>query len=180
MTSFTSTSTKWTSGGHRLLGALPRTIKSRRRLPDRRRATQRKVVRPSGRQPERESARRRSRSLHLASDITDEPNPNSKPEPSTPRQRPHTPHGDDVLYGRHALGGQRRSRRCALGPLDHDRQPTARTELQPSPAGRLDGGQTLAVERAGRSQQVYQAPQWALIVNMPRTFRTRALLAPLL
>jgi hypothetical protein len=32
-------------------------IKSRRNIPDRRRATQRKVVRPNGRQPERESAR---------------------------------------------------------------------------------------------------------------------------
>ena len=35
-------------------------FKSRRNIPDRRRATQRKVVRPNGRQPERESARRRS------------------------------------------------------------------------------------------------------------------------
>ena len=48
-------------------------MKSRRTIPDRRRATQRKVVRPNGRQPERESARRRSRSLHLTSDVADDP-----------------------------------------------------------------------------------------------------------
>ena len=42
------------------------------RIPDRRRGTQQKVVRPNGRQPQRESARRRWRSLHLTSDITDE------------------------------------------------------------------------------------------------------------
>jgi hypothetical protein len=47
-------------------------MRSRRKIPDRRRATQRKVVRPNGRQPERESARRRSRSLHLASDVADD------------------------------------------------------------------------------------------------------------
>ena len=38
---------------------------------------------PHGRQPERESARRRSRSLHRPSDITDATNPNSKPERSS-------------------------------------------------------------------------------------------------
>ena len=59
-------------------------IKSRQGIHDRRRATQRKAVRPDGRQPERESARRRSRSLHRPSDITDETNPNSKPESSSP------------------------------------------------------------------------------------------------
>src|SRR4051812_22601806 len=53
-------------------------MKSRRKIPDRRRATQRKVVRPNGRQPERESARRRSRSLHLTSDVADDANRNSK------------------------------------------------------------------------------------------------------
>ena len=55
-------------------------MKLRRTIPDRRRATQRKVVRPNGRQPERESARRRSRSLHLTSDVADNGNRNSKPE----------------------------------------------------------------------------------------------------
>ena len=63
--SSTSTSIEWTPGGHGLLGALPRSYQVTPNIPGRRRATQRKVVRPNGRQPERESARRRSRSLHL-------------------------------------------------------------------------------------------------------------------
>ena len=51
---------KWTAGGHGLLGALPRTYQVTPDIPDRRRATQQKEVRPTGRQPQRESARRRS------------------------------------------------------------------------------------------------------------------------
>src|SRR3954447_11393190 len=50
---------------------MPRSYQVTPDIRDRRRATQRKVVRPNGRQPERESARRRSWSLHLASDVTD-------------------------------------------------------------------------------------------------------------
>src|SRR3954466_5099528 len=82
MTSSTSTSTGWTPGGHGLLRAMPRSYQVTPDIPDRRRATQRKVVRPNGRQPERESARRRRRSLPLTSDVADEPDPNSKPERS--------------------------------------------------------------------------------------------------
>jgi hypothetical protein len=66
-----------------LLGALPRSYQVTPDIPDRRRATQRKPVRPHGRQRESESARRRSRSLHLASDVADEPDPNSKRDGST-------------------------------------------------------------------------------------------------
>src|SRR3954469_10258661 len=36
-------------------------------------------VRPNGRQPQRESARRRSRTIPAASDVTNDPNHNSKP-----------------------------------------------------------------------------------------------------
>src|SRR4051812_19249663 len=79
MTSSTSTSTGWTPGGHGLLRALPRSYQVTPDIPDRRRATQRKVVRPNGRQPERESARRRSGTISTASDITDTEDQNSKP-----------------------------------------------------------------------------------------------------
>src|SRR5215207_7506938 len=66
-------------GGHGLLRALPRSYQVTPDIPNRRRATQRKVVRPNGRQPARESARRRSGTIPSASDITDDPNHNSKP-----------------------------------------------------------------------------------------------------
>ena len=52
-----------TPGGHGLLGRCHAPIKSRQDIRDRRRATQRKAVRPDGRQPESESARRRSRTF---------------------------------------------------------------------------------------------------------------------
>jgi hypothetical protein len=74
----------WTSGGHGLPGALPRSFQVTPDIPDRRRATKQKVVRPNGRQPQRESARRRSRNRHLASDVTDDPNRNSKPRSDRP------------------------------------------------------------------------------------------------
>jgi hypothetical protein len=54
-------------------------IKSRRTSPTGDERHSERWSGPNGRQPERESARRRSRSLHLASDVTDAPNPNSKP-----------------------------------------------------------------------------------------------------
>src|SRR3954453_19689794 len=84
-------------------------MKSRRTISDRRRATQRKVVRPNGRQPERESARRRSRTLHLASDVTDEPNRNSKPERSGDRRdraRRMFPWGENLTAVRVVAGGE--------------------------------------------------------------------------
>ena len=84
LTSSTSTSIEWTSGGHGLLGALPRSYQVTPDIPDRRRATQRKVVRPNGRQPERESARRRSRSLPLGVGHHRPPNQNSKPASESP------------------------------------------------------------------------------------------------
>jgi hypothetical protein len=61
---------------------MPRSYQVTPDIPDRRRATQRKVVRPNGRQPERESARRRSGTISTASDITDTTDHNSKPEGS--------------------------------------------------------------------------------------------------
>src|SRR3954451_23921993 len=51
---------RWTAGGHGLLRALPRSYQGTPDIPDRRRATKQKEVRPAGRQPQRESARRRS------------------------------------------------------------------------------------------------------------------------
>ena len=58
------------------LGRCHAPIKSRRDIPDRRRATQRKPARPTGRQRESESARRRSEPLREAG--RHRPNPNSK------------------------------------------------------------------------------------------------------
>src|SRR4051795_11242522 len=50
-----------TSGGHGLLEAVPRIYQVTPDIPDRRRATKQKEVRPlHGRQPQSESARRRS------------------------------------------------------------------------------------------------------------------------
>ena len=48
----------WTSSGQGLLRALPRSYQVTPNTPDRRRATQQKKARPTGRQPQRESARR--------------------------------------------------------------------------------------------------------------------------
>src|SRR3954470_1800799 len=67
----TSTSTRWTPGGHGLLWALPRSYQVTPDIPDRRRATQQKEVRPPGRQPQRESARRPVGTFSSAADITD-------------------------------------------------------------------------------------------------------------
>ena len=59
-------SASWKLGGHGLLRALPRSYQVTPNIPDRRRATQQKEVRPApGRQPQRESARRRSGPSHL-------------------------------------------------------------------------------------------------------------------
>src|SRR5215211_4919813 len=68
-----------TSGGHGLLRVVPRSYQVTPDIPDRRRATQQKEVRPTGRQPQRESARRPVGTFSTASDVTDEANPNSKP-----------------------------------------------------------------------------------------------------
>jgi hypothetical protein len=128
---------EWTSGGHGLLGALPRSMKSRRKIPDRRRATQPKVVRPNGRQPEKESARRRSRSLHLASDVADDADRNSKPGGSCGGRRPRAaPFASTQQCGRprsrcsyssnSAASG--RSNRCAkTAPLPRSRSHTLRS-----------------------------------------------------
>ena len=68
-----------TSGGHGLLEATPRIYEVTPDIPDRRRATQQKEVRPKpGRQPHRESARRPVGTISSTSDVTDEPNHNSK------------------------------------------------------------------------------------------------------
>src|SRR5215208_2948019 len=72
-----------TSGGHGLLEAVPRIYQVTPDIPDRRRATQQKEVRPTGRQPQRESARRPVGTFSTASDVTDEANPNSKPQSSS-------------------------------------------------------------------------------------------------
>ena len=74
------TSGCWTPGGQGLLRALPRSYQVTPDIPDRRRATQQKEVRPTGRQPQRESALRPVGTISTASDITDDPNPNSKPQ----------------------------------------------------------------------------------------------------
>jgi len=64
-------SASWKLGGHGLLRALPRSYQVTPNIPDRRRATQQKEVRPApGRQPQRESARRRSGPSHLRCRIT--------------------------------------------------------------------------------------------------------------
>ena len=69
-----------TSGGHGLLEALPRIYQVTPDIPDRRRATKHKEVRPQpGRQPQRQSARRPVGTITTTSDVTDEPDPNSKP-----------------------------------------------------------------------------------------------------
>jgi len=67
-----------------------------------------KAVRPRGRQPECESARRRSRSLHLPSDITDAPDPNSKPDSTT------RPISEKALALRRSLRGSRAAGRHML------------------------------------------------------------------
>ena len=77
----TTTSIEWTPGGHGLLGAVPRSYQVTPEHPRPATSDTAKVVKPNGRQPERDSARRRSRSLHLASDVTDEANQHSKPDP---------------------------------------------------------------------------------------------------
>jgi hypothetical protein len=64
---------EWTPADTACWGRCHAPIKSRRKIPDRRRATQRKVVSPTADSPHSESARRRSRSLHLASDDTGTP-----------------------------------------------------------------------------------------------------------
>jgi hypothetical protein len=48
-------------------------------IPDRRRATQQQDVRPPGRQPQRDSARRPVGTLSTSSDVIDTPNRNIKP-----------------------------------------------------------------------------------------------------
>src|SRR3954453_18622656 len=74
-----------TSGGHGLLQAVPRIYQVTPDIPDRRRATKQKEVRPSpGRQPQRESARRPVGTISSTSDVTDNPNPNSKPQRDSP------------------------------------------------------------------------------------------------
>jgi hypothetical protein len=65
-----------------LLGAVPGSYQVTPDIPDRRRATQQKEVRPTGRRPQRESARRPVGTVSTASDVTDEANPNSKPQGS--------------------------------------------------------------------------------------------------
>jgi hypothetical protein len=80
-------------------------IKSRRDIPDRRRATQRKPVRPTGRQRESESARRRSEPLRETG--RHRPHPNSKRGSSSPIPLA-TPRGAP-----HAAGCARRLRRRA-------------------------------------------------------------------
>src|SRR5215207_6771699 len=67
-----------TSGGHGLLEAVPRIYQVTPDIPDRRRATQQKEVRPTGRQPQRESARRPVGTFSSASDVTETPDHNSK------------------------------------------------------------------------------------------------------
>ena len=63
---------------------MPRSYQVTPDIPDRRRATQQKEVRPDpGRQPQRESARRPVGTFSSASDVTDAPNPNSKPRSSS-------------------------------------------------------------------------------------------------
>ena len=73
---------KWTAGGHGLLGARPRSFQVTPDIPDRRRATQQKEVRPT-----RPTASKRVSSppvgtIPSASDVTDDPNHNSKPRTS--------------------------------------------------------------------------------------------------
>ena len=75
---------KWTAGGHGLLRALPRSFQVTPDIPDRRRATQQKEVRPDpGRQPQRESARRRSGPSPQRRTSPTTPNHNSKPQSSS-------------------------------------------------------------------------------------------------
>jgi hypothetical protein len=65
------TSGCWTPGGQGLLRALPRSYQVTPNIPDRRRATQQRKSGHSGRQPQRESARRPVGTISSASDVTD-------------------------------------------------------------------------------------------------------------
>ena len=74
---------KWTAGGHGLLGALPRSFQVTPDIPDRRRATQQKEVRPAGPTASKRVSSPPVGTIPAASDITDKPNHNSKPQSSS-------------------------------------------------------------------------------------------------
>jgi hypothetical protein len=85
LTPSTSTSNERTAGGHGLLGAVPRSYQVTPDIPDRRRATQQRRSGHSGRQPQRESARRPVGTLSTSSDVTDTHDRNSKPRSESGR-----------------------------------------------------------------------------------------------
>ena len=73
---------KWTAGGHGLLRALPRSFQVTPDIPDRRRATQQKEVRPTGSTASKRVSSPPVGTISAASDVTDSPNHNSKPQSS--------------------------------------------------------------------------------------------------
>ena len=73
LTSSTSSSRlKWTPGGHGLLGALPRSYQVTPDIPDRRRATQQKEVRPTGPTASKRVSSPPVGTFSSASDVTDD------------------------------------------------------------------------------------------------------------
>src|SRR5215217_9777856 len=77
-----------TPGGHGLLEAPPRIYQVTPDIPDRRRATRQTEVRPQPADSLKESQlAARSGTISSASDVTDEPNQNSKPPSSSARRR---------------------------------------------------------------------------------------------
>ncbi len=131
-----------------MLGAVPRSYEVTPDDPDRRRATQRKVVRPSGRQPERESARRRSGpSLRHRTSPTARIQTASLQAALTARSTAQTTSRET------RLNKGPRAHRTAQGPTKARPQPTARTSpgLSETPTART--GHALA--SAMRRKRVY-------------------------
>src|SRR5215217_3339838 len=101
----------WTPGGHGLLRALPRSYQVTPEIPNPATSdTAKGGQAPTGRQPETESARRRTGTISAASDITDTTNHNSKPESDSTADS--SPSGQSLARsaGRGAAGQARDSR----------------------------------------------------------------------
>ena len=84
-----SSTSRMTPGGHGLLGAVPRSYQVTPDIPDRRRATQRENVRPKRSTASTKVGFAAGRDLPPASDVTEKPNPNSKPQRSSRGGRGH-------------------------------------------------------------------------------------------
>jgi hypothetical protein len=76
---------KWTAGGHGLLRARPRSFQVTPDIPDRRRATQQKEVRPTGPTASKRVSSPPARDLLLSAGHHRRGNHNSKPQRKPPR-----------------------------------------------------------------------------------------------